>query len=333
MKHQLEKIAFHLRRDRFPRAVKAPSPTHIQIEPTVRCNLKCVTCTRETVIGTYAKTDMSLADIEKILRLFPRLEAVKFQGLGEPLFTHGLEPMLQRFAERDIRLWIITNGTTLHNEAHRKLLLRYFRDVTVSIDSVRPDLFARLRVGAQLEQVAENVRWLLRDRRASGGGPAVGINFCVSPENVDEIEDIAPFAAGLGLDYVSLVAAENWTTAQEAGHDRYAVFARELQARSADIKKAVSRLRRRLLMRGIVVGYKDSQRRLGRCFWPFSSLFINVEGKITPCCLRMHGGNAVGSIHDVETLDQVWNGPAYQALRVAHLEKDASNPVCGQCPF
>ena len=63
---KIEKIRFHIGLGRFGKNDMADTPTHIQIEPTVRCNLHCITCTRDTVISTYKKMDLSLEEIDKI---------------------------------------------------------------------------------------------------------------------------------------------------------------------------------------------------------------------------------------------------------------------------
>lgn len=320
------------KRGRFRPTLAPPPPTHIQLESTVRCNLHCITCTRDQVIGSYKKMDMSLDEIDHVLALFPALRSIKFQGLGEPLLTKNLEPMLERFAARGLRLSTISNGTIFHLERYRRLLLEYFRSVYVSIDSTSPELFARLRVGARLDHVLDGLGTLRAARDRAASRLSIGINFVVSHENVHEVPALYDLAVAHGIDFVSVPCVENWTIPGEAGHAAMTGYVEKARQAEAEITEAVANLKRRLRRRGILVGSSGFAPRLGRCAWPFSSLFVSVEGLVTPCCIRMHREHAVGRLFEVDSLEEIWHGAAYQALRQAHLDGDTGHALCGQCP-
>jgi radical SAM protein with 4Fe4S-binding SPASM domain len=276
---------------------------------------------------------MSPAEIDHILNLIPSVKTVKLQGLGEPLFTAEIETILPKFKERGVRLWTITNGTVLNQSKHRDQLIKYFSDVTISVDSTTEELFNKIRVGAQLNSVKSGIKQLVEDRNKNNPDLSIGINFCVSHENYHELDSLYDLAVELQLDYVSVVPVENWHTQSEEPYKKNHLYVLEAQKHTQTILNKVRRLRWRLLRQGIVVGYKGHSARLGDCFWPFSSLFINVEGEMTSCCVRMHRAHSLGNIFQLNHLDQVWNGPAYQNLRKAHIQKDKSNSMCGTCPL
>lgn len=327
-----DKASFHLAQDFYQKNLIAPLPTHIQLEPTVRCNLHCTTCSRDSVIASYQKMNMSLQEIHHILELIPSLKTVKFQGLGEPLFTAEIENILPLFAARKIQLWTITNGTVLKDSKYRRYLTDFFKDVTVSLDSTDEKKFAKIRAGANLRQVEEGLHLLVQDRNEKAPDLTIGINYCVTHENFQELGALADLALKLKLDYVSVVFVENWHTADEAEYLKSKAYVAESQKVLPEIRREIRNLRWKLLQHGIILGSKKETPRLGDCFWPFRSLFINVEGEITPCCVRMHRNHSLGNILKVSNLNEIWNGPAYQALRRAHLQKDKTHSVCGHCP-
>ena len=146
---------FHLNIWNFKKVEVAASPTHIQIEPTVRCNLDCVTCSRSSVISKYKRMDLSLEEIDQIISLFPRLKSVKLQGLGEPFFHPQIVGMLKKFQQNDIKIWTISNGTLFLQEKYRKLVLDYVSDIAVSFDSVNKENFNQLRHGANMDKIIE----------------------------------------------------------------------------------------------------------------------------------------------------------------------------------
>ncbi|MDB3945457.1 radical SAM protein [Gammaproteobacteria bacterium] len=303
------------------------------LEPTVRCNLHCITCTRDSVIHTYKKTDVTEEDIDKILSFFPKLDAIKFQGLGEPLLTRNIENILERLTSRKVRLWTISNGTILHKQKYRDLFLNYFRDVTISFDSTSSDLFKKLRVGATIEQVKDGVKIFIADRNLKNREVSIGITFCVSHENVHELGDLYRLAVELGVDYVVTQQVENWTVRGEESYEQFADYAAQALRQGENISRELKKLRLRLMTKGILHGSKSPESRLSKCAWPFKSLFINVEGYVTPCCIRMHRDHSFGNILEAESLEEIWHGDNYQQLRRAHIEKDSSNVLCGACPY
>ncbi len=316
----------------FEKSLTAPLPRRIQIEPTVRCNLHCITCTRDSVIDSYKKMDMTLEDIDKILTLFPDLQSIKFQGLGEPLLTKNIQAILKKFKEKNVRLSTISNGTIFHKERYRQPLLDYFRVVRVSIDSTSAALFSKLRVGANLEHVLSGLRILAQERDRQKKKLSIGINFVVSHENYHEVANLYDIAVENSIDFVGIPTVENWTIPDEDGFGHFSSYVAEAQRHTQEIATAVQALKMRLRRKGILVSYSGLDNRVGHCYWPFKSLFISVEGYVTPCCIRMHRTHAMGNIFEVASLEELWNGPRYRALREAHLAEDLSNPMCGRCP-
>ena len=208
---KFKKVKFHLEvLEWYKKQEVADSPSYIQIEPTVRCNLDCVTCSRGKVIQTYRKMDLTLEEIDKVLANFPRLKWVKLQGLGEPLFHPQITEMLQKFKERNIKVWMISNGTLFLQEKFRNIILDYVSDIAVSFDSTNKETFNMLRKGADMERVIQGIRLLVEDRNKRNSDAAIGINFVISHKNYFELDALGNLAIDLNLDYVTVADVENW---------------------------------------------------------------------------------------------------------------------------
>lgn len=331
IRRKLQKARFYLGLCRFDRKEKTDLPRHIQLEPTVRCNLHCLTCSRDKVIDSYRNVDLSLEAIEKIISFFPRLKSIKLQGLGEPFLHPQIEEILKRFKQRNIRVWLISNGTLFSSEKYRSLVCNYVWDTAISFDSVDDKIFAELR-GADIHTIIHGVKQLVIDRDRNNPDALIGINYVVSHKNYFELEKLYHLAADLKVDYVTIVDVENWMVPGEPGFEESKAFVTEAHTHALHIKKAVKKLHFRLLGKGILLAYKDSSRRVGSCFWPFKSLFVTVEGLVTPCCIRMHRQHALGDILKVRSLEEIWGSLQYRTLRQCHLAKDSSNIMCGRCP-
>jgi len=73
----------------------------------------------------------------------------------------------------------------------------------------------------------------------------------------------------------------------------------------------------------------------GSCRRPFNSFVVLWDGRVVPCCRDHDGAVVLGNIHD--GLDNVWNGPAYEAFREGFdddaLPKDHMCRGCSLYPW
>lgn len=333
IRRKFKKIMFHLEiLDLYQKKELAETPTYIQIEPTVRCNLDCITCSRGKVIQTYRKMDITLEEIDKILSFLPNLKSVKLQGLGEPLFHPQIIEILKRFKDRNIRVWMISNGTLFLQEKYRNIILDYVPDIAVSFDSTNKETFNQLRKGADMERVIQGIKMLVEDRNKRKADTIIGINFVVSHKNYFELDTLGDLAIKLGLDYVMVADVENWMIPGELAYEGSRSFVAESRKYVKEIDDGVKKLRIKLLKKRIILGYKGREKRLGNCHWPFNSMFITVEGLANPCCMRMHREHSLGNLFQVTSFDDIWNGQAYRDFRKEHMTRSPASKLCANCP-
>ena len=159
IRRRLRKAVFFTSLTRYSSTLEVPLPTHIQVEPTTRCNALCGSCSRSSLANNQLKNDLQLETIERILETFPDLKSIRLLGLGEPFLHPEFEKILKRLRERDIKIWLISNGSLLANDHIRRLLHTYIDDVGFSIDSADPDEFRALRpmgrIGLPEEQMVD----------------------------------------------------------------------------------------------------------------------------------------------------------------------------------
>ena len=181
--------------DRFGRRI-----TDLRVSVTDRCNYRCVYC-RTGDEGTQF-AELAMADYLRLIRVFVSLgiEKVRLTG-GEPLLRKGLvelveELSLLRTSHGDpLDIAITTNGHLLASLA-KPLREAGLSRVTVSMDAVEPETFARMtRVPGSFLKVLAGVR----AAQQVGLGP-VKIN-CVLLRgwNDDQIVPFARFAREEGV--------------------------------------------------------------------------------------------------------------------------------------
>jgi MoaA/NifB/PqqE/SkfB family radical SAM enzyme len=132
----------------------------IYVEPTSRCNLTCRTCIRNA--WEEPPGDMSeeiFARLLEGLRAFDPVPAVFFGGFGEPLAHSSIVEMVGRVkALGSPKVELITNGCLLNEDMSRRLIEAGLDTLWVSLDGMRPENYADIRLGALLPEVLANLQ-------------------------------------------------------------------------------------------------------------------------------------------------------------------------------
>jgi MoaA/NifB/PqqE/SkfB family radical SAM enzyme len=178
----------------------------VYIEPTVACNLDCITCFRnewENPMGRMS--DTTFARVLDGLKALDPVPDVYFGGIGEPLY-HSMTPTWVAQAKAlGARVELITNGTTLTEEVSRQLIEGGLDLLWVSIDGASPETFADVRIGANLPQVIENLRHFSRIRPAAHHPkPEIGIAFLAMKRNIADLPEVIRLGKSLKATHFSV---------------------------------------------------------------------------------------------------------------------------------
>ena len=119
--------------------------------------------------------------------------AVAFMGLGEPLLHPRFLDMVRLARRRGLRAEVTTNALLLDDELAAGLLEAGLDQLVVSIDGASAETFGRVRSGASLDRVVENVRRLHVGRGPNyGPGISIGVEFVAMRSNVAELPGLRP---------------------------------------------------------------------------------------------------------------------------------------------
>ncbi len=169
-------------------------PTHLLIETTTRCNLRCKQCAH--VVGKYAFDDMKMETFERLRPLFPHLEQVALYGHGETfLYKHFFE-MLAELKQHKLCVYVTTNGTLLTDAVCKRLVELGLDKLAISMDAAMPELFNEIRRGADFEKVVQNIRRLNAAKQRAGRDdkPTLSLMFCAMKSNIQELPKLVRLA-------------------------------------------------------------------------------------------------------------------------------------------
>ncbi len=183
-------------RDRFGRAI-----TDLRVSVTDRCNFRCVYC--RSGEDSSQPAELPIADYARMIGLMVDLgvEKVRLTG-GEPLLRRGLVDLVRHLrglrtpSNEDsatgtpLELALTTNGHLLAGMA-RDLKLAGLDRVTVSMDAVDPETFARItRVPRSFDRVLDGIH----AAQDAGLGPVKVNCVLLRGWNDDQIELFGEFA-------------------------------------------------------------------------------------------------------------------------------------------
>ena len=215
--------------------------TDLRVSVTDRCNYRCIYCRTGNDGAQYS--ELPLADYLRIIRVFVSLgiEKVRLTG-GEPLLRRDLTTLIREIAQlrssddpdgRQLDMAITTNGHLLASQVD-SLRDAGLTRVTVSMDAVDPEVFARItRVPGSYDRVLAGIR----AAQAAGLGP-VKVN-CVLLRGFND-DQIVPFvhfarAEGIILRFIEFMPLEEdriWSPDTVIGYD-------ELKARISTVRPLV----------------------------------------------------------------------------------------------
>jgi len=203
--------------DRLGRGVR-----DLRISLTDRCNFRCRYCMPVEVFGPgyrfLPREDLlSFEEIVRITRLVVPLgvEKVRLTG-GEPLLRRGIEDLVAMLSsiEGVKDLAITTNGVLLAHHAEALALAGLSR-VTVSLDAMDPEIFARMNgVGAKVDRVLAGIN------AAQTFGLKVKVNAVIQRGvNEGEVLPLARWAKAQGVDlrfieYMDVGETNGWKLAE-----------------------------------------------------------------------------------------------------------------------
>ncbi len=181
---------------------RRPWPSRLFVETTTRCNLRCRMCVKETWDRSLMEGDMADETFTALEPVFPHLESLVLNGVGEPLLDSRLERFIMRAKElMPPGSWVgfQSNGMLMDEERAVSLLQAGVDRICLSADALNPETFREIRRGGE-EQGVERAFAALNDAKLVCSRPDVqlGLEFVLMRDNTRELPDLLRRAVSLG---------------------------------------------------------------------------------------------------------------------------------------
>ena len=272
----------------------------LQIEPTSACNLDCQICMRRNLERPIAF--LSFDNFKKILNS-GNFRYVGLHGWGEPLLNQQLFEMVRYAESKGVSTNLTTNGT-LVRENTDNILSSGLREIAFGIYD--KELFSR-----SLPQIEELI--VERDKRHSKI-PKTYLDITIYQGNLSQILSLIKLASEIRIDSVILHRLFNIYKVDSSAKCLSNGEENEL---FTQVKELVKKLKLRVYL---------PPKHSFPCRIVKRSIFVTVEGEVTPCCYlpEFSLGNAME-----QGVREIMRSEAY-----AEFVKNMKNhPICSKCQW
>ena len=257
---------------RFVRNIILDYPQIVGPVLASNCNINCIMCS----LHRYCPPKTMDVDL---LNNIAQLGSVSFDfgSISEPfVHSHFLE-ITQHIKSRGSRVSISTNATLMTDEIAKELVKLKIDSIQVSIDSNQPEIFNRIRKGANFSEVIANIRNLQERKKLNNSKiPNISSCFVAMKSNYELLLDTIKLAAELGIKRMAVNNVEPYT---EQMVEESLLQHKELYPKIEAIFDSARELSRNLKMNLVVARLKPG---VPRCH--FLMPVITPEGDVTPCC-------------------------------------------------
>ncbi len=276
-------------------------PTTLWIEPTNRCNLKCVMCPT----SQRARQEMGFMSLDVFRALIDEVSSyvttVNLFVSGESMLHQDLAAMIRYARGRGIAVRLNTNATVLTRRHAEELIDSGLDHLIFSFDGYSAETYESVRVNARFEPVLENIMGFLALKKERGAQRPYTVLQTVVVRSEDrrkEEEDaFRRRFEGLPLDAFIVREVHAWRgTFEEA----------KLQA-------------------------EPPGSRYVSCPYLWSTMTVLWDGTVVPCCLDVWADYVLGHVGE-QPLRAMWNNEAMRTLRRKLLaQENREIQLCQEC--
>jgi len=303
---------------------RVPFPRVACIDVVNFCNLKCPLCPTGSGRLNCRRSVMALDVFKAVIDKIPSLMTVALFNWGEPFLNPQVFAMIDYAHKRNIKVTISSNLSLKRaDEFFKKIVESGLDELMVSLDGASQENYSKYRVGGDFNLVIQNIKRLQEVKEGLGvRNPRIIYKFIVNKFNEGEIEAARKISGKLKIDF---------ETAEMGLGD----MSPDFQADGSIGERKAAWLPKNT--RYIARQYSGSYRLpffKGKCAQIFTSIYINPDGTVFPCCWLTNEKNIFGNLLN-DPLERVWNSDKYTSSRnlfslKRHPEFKAET-ICFQC--
>lgn len=287
-------------------------PTHLQMEPSNLCNLRCSYCP----ITEGIKRPLGTMDFDVFKKIIDEtgdyVFFIIFWELGEPFLNPRIYDMISYAKRKGIQLVSSSNGHVFAEQKNVDKLIKSGLDaLIIGVDGITQEAYGRFRHGGNLETVLTGIRNIVARKRAlNSQTPFINMRSIVMKSNEHDIPKLKRLAESLGVDAFTLKTMNPYGADRDLLPDDY----RYRRFTYADDGKTPIK----------------ATKNPCKLLWTMST--IHWDGTVCGCEFDANSSCGMGNIR-TDSFKNIWNSPDYKKLRLRFKKDWRKIPFCNICSY
>jgi len=279
-------------------------PITVWVEPTNRCNIKCVMCPNPEI----PKGDLGFMDMDLYKNIIDQVQdyaaAIELLFAGESLLHKKIFDMIEYAKSKGIQVVTSTNGTLL-GKRKDDLLNSGLDRLNIAFDGYNKETFEKIRVGAKFDSVfGQTIEFLEEKKRRNLKHPYVVITTL--EVGLDEYDDVEKQRKEFHSHFDNLPIDE--------------FISKQPNTWGGYFKETED------------WNHQKLKPTFDPCSHLWSSMSIHWDGIVVPCCFDFFNELILGNVKE-KSIEEIWNDKPIVDFRKSMLDGSYLdlNPLCEKC--
>ncbi len=300
-------------------------PRRLVLELTNACNYQCKMCGYEQLDSQNRFFKMQF--LKPLEPLWDVIEEATLFGWGEPTIHPDFGQFVQLFQEKGIRVYFVTNGSTL-SKIRPLLLSPRPLLMGVSLDGATAATNDGIRKGANFEKIIAELRDIAQlKQRENLKYPFINLVMTLMDSNLEELPALIRLARDIGIDEVKAVYLTAFTPDLKS---------ESLWGQIDRIKKVFSEAheiakKSDVLLKLPHIPGEDPAGELAHksCYTAWRDLFIGADGYVRRCQSSLE--RLFHIEEPFESIEDLWNKDELQVFRRSVNNSQLMSDECRKC--
>lgn len=292
-------------------------PYKLIVDPTNACNLGCPLCPTGLGASERKKGILKFDDFKRIVdEAKDYCIELHLYNWGEPTLNKDLIKMINYAHQNKIWTRISSNMSLKYKENYLEDLVSSGLSLLhIDIDGIDQEVYEKYRKKGNLKVVLNNLEEIIRIKKTKKlTNPILEIAMLAMRQNEHQHEEFLNFKDKFNVDVVKIDKIQHNPNMDE----KWLPTNKDLIYKTYDGGTASSN------------SAKDNESK--QCHWPWSSMVINYDGGVNPCCI-IDDPNSDFANFKSSSIKEIWNNEEYISSRSEFGDKSeiTKKTICNVC--
>lgn len=305
----------------------------IQIEITSFCAGKCIYCPHTTAKDNWVSAHLSDQTMAALWPILRQSERAHLQGWGEPLLHPRFFNLAAFASKAGCKISTTSCGKGLDEKKAMKIIESGIDMIAFSLTGTDPES-NNARQGVEFEETCNAIKLLRKLISQVGYGPQIHLAYLLLADRLEAAQKLPELMDQLDVD-AAIISTLDYIALKE---QKYLAFSPDETEKIAHAKAMLESIAEKARHSGRFIYYALPARQdhgiSGGCREQTeSSLYINVQGEVSPCVYLNVPGQRKTSFGHVmkENAWEIWKKPEYIKFR-KNLGEGKIPDACLDCP-